>query len=182
DEGNPFGGTDVIRKNIRPISAKTPVAWGWDLGKSIDWTVGTGLDEDGVTAAFHRFQKPWPETLAEIKRVTGRAPALVDSTGLGDPIVDILQKEFVSNYEGQKFTMQSKQQMMEALAVMIQNSEIYYPDGPIVSELDQFEYQYTRTGVKYGAPEGVHDDCVCSLALANKCRASDAGIEIWSKL
>jgi hypothetical protein len=31
-----------------------------------------------------------------------------------------------------------------------------------------FEYQYTNNGVKYSAPNGMHDDAVCSLALANK--------------
>jgi hypothetical protein len=33
-------------------------------------------------------------------------------------------------------------------------------------ELETFEYEYTRTGVRYSAPEGLHDDCVCALALA----------------
>jgi hypothetical protein len=182
DEGNPFGGTDVIKRNVRPLSKKNPVAWGWDLGKSVDWTVGIALDEDGATCKFERFQMPWPETLLKIKRETRMTASLVDSTGLGDPIVDILQKDTISTHEGQKFTMQSKQQMMEALAVAIQSSEIYYPDGPIVSELDSFEYEYTRTGVKYSAPEGVHDDCVCALALAHKCRVGEGGLEIWKKL
>lgn len=182
DAGNPFGGTDVIRRCVRPMSRKPPVAWGWDLAKSVDWTVGIGLDEDGATCQFHRFQNPWPETLLRVKRLTGMTPSLVDSTGVGDPIVDILQKDTISTHEGQKFTMQSKQQMMEALAVAIQSSEIFYPDGPIVSELDSFEYEYTRTGVKYSAPEGVHDDCVCALALAHKCRVGEGGLAIWEKL
>jgi len=38
----------------------------------------------------------------------------------------------------------------------------------IVRELEAFEYVYTRTGVRYSAPEGLHDDCVCSLALARQ--------------
>ena len=33
-------------------------------------------------------------------------------------------------------------------------------------ELEQFEYEYTRTGVRYSAPDGQHDDTVCALALA----------------
>ena len=41
-----------------------------------------------------------------------------------------------------------------------------YPDGIIRQELDTFEYVYTRTGVIYSAPEGLHDDAVCALALA----------------
>ena len=43
---------------------------------------------------------------------------------------------------------------------------MFFPDGPIVSELEAFEYSYTRTGVRYGAPPTMHDDCVVALALA----------------
>jgi hypothetical protein len=59
---------------------------------------------------------------------------------------------------------------MEGLAAAIHRREITYPDGPIVNELEVFEYQYTATGVRYNAPQGFHDDCVNALALANKCR------------
>jgi hypothetical protein len=55
---------------------------------------------------------------------------------------------------------------MEGLAVAIQQKRVTYPEGPIVSELEAFEYSYHRTGVSYSAPEGLHDDCVCALALA----------------
>jgi hypothetical protein len=56
--------------------------------------------------------------------------------------------------------------MMEGLALAIAAGEVRYPDGVIRNELDEFEYEYTRTGVKYSAPSGLHDDCVCALALA----------------
>jgi hypothetical protein len=55
---------------------------------------------------------------------------------------------------------------MEGLAVAIQQREITFPEGPITNELNAFEYEYTRTGVRYSAPEGMHDDCVMALALA----------------
>ncbi len=56
---------------------------------------------------------------------------------------------------------------MEGLAVAIQKQEIGFPDGVIANELESFEYEYTRTGVRYSAPSGMHDDTVCALALAN---------------
>ncbi len=55
---------------------------------------------------------------------------------------------------------------MEGLAVAIQQRAVGYPEGPIVAELEAFEYVAHRTGVSYSAPVGLHDDCVCSLALA----------------
>lgn len=84
--------------------------------------------------------------------------------------------------EAFKFTSTSKQQIMEGLAVAIQQQKISFPEGPIVSELEVFEYEYTRTGVKYSAPEGLHDDCVCALALAVskllRGGVGDTGLEV----
>lgn len=92
----------------------------------------------------------------------------MDATGVGDPIVEELQREDPL-IEGFKFTSTSKQQLMEGLALSIQQGNIRYPDGLIVDELSMFEYVYTKNGVKYSAPDGMHDDAVCSLALANSC-------------
>jgi hypothetical protein len=72
----------------------------------------------------------------------------------------------VSVYEGFKFTGPSKQLIMEGLAAAIQGQQIRIPDGILRKELETFEYEQTRTGVRYTAPEGLHDDCVCALALA----------------
>ncbi|MGH7121228.1 MAG: hypothetical protein ACREFP_19925, partial [Acetobacteraceae bacterium] len=101
-----------------------------------------------------------------IRELTGSVAALVDATGVGDPVVEALQRGGFGNFEGLKFTTQSKQQLMEGLAVAIQRQEIRFPEGVLRNELEAFEYEYSRTGVAYSAPEGQHDDCVCALALA----------------
>jgi len=166
DGGNPFGLDHIAACVQRGLAPGDPVAWGWDLGKSIDWTVGTGLNKQGNVCRFLRFQKPWPQTIETIRHETGKVPALVDSTGLGDPVVEELQRSLGGNFEGFKFTPASKQRLMEGLAVAIQQRSVGVLEGPMKEELDMFEYEYTRTGVRYSAPEGFHDDCVCSLALA----------------
>lgn len=165
DQGNPFG-IEVIRECVLPLSDEKPVAWGWDLAKSHDWTVGIGLNAGGRVCRFERWQGPWLETERRIIEATGATPALVDSTGVGDPVLEALQRGGRENFEGYKFTSASKQQLMEGLAVAIQRRDIGFPPGPIANELESFEYEYSRTGVKYTAPEGMHDDCVCALALA----------------
>lgn len=175
DGGNPFGGDIVIdRCLIDGFSNEPTRVMGWDLAKHVDFTVGTGLDSDGCVTKFLRFQKPWDETLKTIKIETDGVPAFVDSTGVGDPIVELLQKDLGSNFEGYNFSSPSKQKLMEGLAVAIQSTKVRYPDGVIPLELKQYEYVYTRTGVRYECPEGAHDDAVCSLALANaKLNAND---------
>jgi hypothetical protein len=48
-------------------------------------------------------------------------------------------------------------------------------------ELENFEYEYTKTGVRYSAPDGSHDDCVMSLALATEIHTkSPAGVTGFS--
>jgi hypothetical protein len=166
DGGNPFG-IDAIARCIAPESSAAPKVWGVDLAKSVDWTVAIALDADGTVCRFHRWQGPWEMTIDRLTALVGTAPALVDWTGVGDPVLESLQKRSAAQtFEGLKFTAPSKQQLMEGLAVAIQQQQVRYPDGPIVNELEAFEYVYTRTGVQYSAPEGLHDDCVCALALA----------------
>jgi len=164
DGGNPFG-LQAIRECVGLLSNRPPKVWGWDLAKSVDWCVGIALDDLGKVCRLERFQMPWQETILRIKQLTGGTPALVDSTGVGDPVLEALQQGG-GNFEGFKFSSQSKQQLMEGLAVAIQQGRITYPDGIIAMELEQFEFEYSRTGVRYSAPQGQHDDAVCALALA----------------
>lgn len=165
DGGNPFGLT-AIRACVAPLHACPPVAWGVDLAKSVDWTVPIGLCDHGCVCRFDRWQAPWESTIARLHTQLAGVPALIDSTGVGDPVLEALQQHGMAGATGFKFSSASKQQLMEGLAVAIQQQRIGYPDGPIVQELEAFEYVYTRTGVRYSAPEGLHDDCVCALALA----------------
>lgn len=186
DEGNPFG-LDHIRDCVSPMSRKRPVAWGWDLAKSVDWTVGVGLDDKGRVCRFHRWQHPWKQQIKLIKEKTNRLPALVDSTGVGDPILEHLQEDGGDNFEGFKFTGVSKQQLMEGLAVGIQQEKakkIGFPEHskevPIQGELESMEYTYTRTGVKYSAPPGMNDDCVMGLGLAFRMFGSRKPVQIFT--
>jgi hypothetical protein len=163
NSANPFGNA-FIKRCVKPISAQPIVCYGIDLAKSVDYTVIIGLDKDGNVAYFDRFQMDWHNTKETIKRLPP-APIVVDSTGVGDPILEDLLREGV-NIEGLKFTSQSKQQLMEGLASAIQQGRIGFPEGVIVDELDVFEYQFTSHGVRYSAPSGFHDDTVMALALA----------------
>ena len=162
---NPFG-IDFIRQNITTLSDKKPVCYGIDLAKSYDYTVCIGLDNDGRVCYFDRWQSDWADTKRRISNLE-KVKKIIDATGVGDPIVEELQRD---DYliEGFKFTSTSKQQLMEGLVTSIQQGAIGYPDGIIVDELSIFEYLYTANGVKYSAPNGMHDDAVCALALANK--------------
>ena len=177
DGGNPFGQL-AIQKCVAPISNERPVIFGVDLAKSVDWTVAIGLDVNGNVCSFERFQLAWEETVNKLASLIGFTPALVDSTGVGDPIVERLQRK-LPNVAGYSFSSTSKQKLMEGLSLAIQTQDITYPQGVITNELEAFYYEYTRTGVRYSAPSGLHDDCVMSLALAVQGKSSSAGQGVW---
>lgn len=166
DTGCPFG-LKAIKDCIRGLSTDPVTVWGWDFARKHDFCVGIGLDRLGRVADFERFQLPWEVAIPLIRSRTNRLPALVDSTGIGDVILAALAQG-PGNFEGYTFTSRSKQSLMESLAIDIQTRSAQFPEGPISSELETFEYTTTRTGVVYAAPEGMFDDCVCSLALVRR--------------
>lgn len=206
DAGNPFG-LPAIAACLTPTwSDRRVEAWGWDLARKRDWTVGIGLDGRGWIAQIERTQQPWPEQVELIRRRSGTTPAFVDQTGVGDSVVGFLQRpmraggadwfaedaaepdldaqaaaqqalrrEFGGDtaIEGILFTPRMKQSLMEGLAVAIQHRQLRFPDeglGHVLRlELESFEYTFTRTAVRYAAPEGQHDDTVCAAALAVRC-------------
>jgi len=181
DSGNPFG-LAAIAACIEELHDCAPACWGWDLARANDWTWGIALCEHGAVCRSDRWNQSdypqldrgvedgsshpqfWDVTLRRIRDLVGRVPAAVDSTGPGGPIDQALNEH--KNFEGVVFTQRSKQLLMEGLAVAIQSRSVAFPDGPLVNELESFEYVYSRTGVHYATVEGMHDDGVCALALA----------------
>lgn len=171
---NPFG-SEHINRCTRELSTAPTEYFGIDLAKSVDWTVIIGMDRQGNTTQVHRFQRDWLQTKNAIIEICDKyKPVVIDSTGVGDAIVEDLQKHF-NKMHGFKYTATSKQQLMESLASSIHKGEITFPAGVVKDELEIFEYVFTSTGVKYSAPQGFHDDCVNALALANKCRIEHKG-------
>lgn len=167
DGSNPFG-LSYISQCIAPLST-APVEWyGIDLAKYSDYTVIIGLDSEYRVCYFDRFQKDWAQTEQHIIRVVGNTPAAIDSTGVGDPIVEKIQRHCPRSV-GVKFTSVSKQQMMEQLTADVHAGLIKFPEGIIADEMRNFEFEHTATGLRYSAPSGLHDDAVCALALARYC-------------
>ncbi len=159
---NPFG-LNFIEQCTYPLSNLPPVCFGIDLAKSYDWTVIIGLDVNGSVCWFDRFQRDWKSTITHINNLPV-VPISIDTTGVGDPVAEMVDRRYYLDMF--KFSNTSKQQLMEMLAIAIQQRKINFPAGIIADELSNFEYEYTKNGVKYSAPTGLHDDAVCALALA----------------
>jgi len=147
---------------------------GLDLAKVNDWTVLTILNKRREVVFVDRFNKlDWGIQVQRIRAATERyndAWTMVDSTGAGEPIYEALCAEGV-RAEGYAFTARSKNDLVNNLALRFERREIVLPKyelcPTLVDEVEAFEYSVTDAGaIRTGAPGGVHDDHVMSLALA----------------
>lgn len=166
-----FGG------QLEPPSPAGVYVLGADLARKQDFTVLTVIDITRMqVVALERFnQISWEVQIARLAALAQRygATVLMDSTGIGDPVIEQVRARGVA-VEEYYFSNASKQQLIENLAVAIEHQDIHFPDpaecpetGVLVAELDAFQYELTKSRlVRYAAPIGFHDDCVVSLALS----------------
>lgn len=188
DTSNPFGLKAIEACITDKYSNEYPAAAGVDLAgrgavnlvstgdaQARDYTAIVLLDKEGNTTYVDRFRRPHAETQREVVKRVGRVQALIDSTGTGDSMVEELQRRGDMRVLGYTFTERSRQDLLEGLAIAIQDGRVHFPDlktsdnkGSLRDELESFEYEYTARGVRYQVPEGQHDDLVFALALAVK--------------
>lgn len=173
DGSNPFGLKYISAICVSTLSSQPSVAYGIDLARKVDFVSIIGLDKLGTMSHYHNFTKVgWQQTIDTIKYLPN-LPMAMDSTGLGDVVLSQVE-QVQQQVEGYIFNQASKQRLMEGLAVGIQQRRLLIADdgnvvngtGKLRHQLEQFEFEYTRTGIKYSAPDGEHDDDVCALALA----------------
>jgi len=144
---------------------------GLDIARYRDYTVLVILDSRGSLVYFDRFTnvsfRIMKERVVMAMRRYHNAPLWVDSTGVGDPILEELRRMGAAA-RGFRFTASSKAALVENLILNIEEEKITIPPIPeLIDELFMFGATTTPTGgVHYGAPVGYHDDCVIALALA----------------
>ena len=167
-----------------------------------DWTVmtvlGVNADRKFLAKAL-RFRASFEEQRRRLKQLYADfvpEKCLVDATGIGDKQATDLQKEF-QGLEVLKITYDEKYKMMLDLRQEFENFNIVLPnskDSPetysytqnLLKELEEFSLKIDiRPGqtVRPKFHSGKYDDCVDSLAYANKAsqrmygQLSIAGIE-----
>ncbi len=143
---------------------------GWDIAKHQDFSVLVCMDSNRHVVAFDRFnQIDYSLQLSRVQAMADKykASVLMDSTGAGDPVMEQLRARGVM-VEGYNLSSQSKQQLIENLAVGIEQRLLTFPQiDVLINELQIYEYEITRAGnVRYNAPSGFHDDTVIALGLA----------------
>lgn len=99
------------------------------------------------------------------------ADIIIDATTYGDPVLEQMQSAKSNcHVEGFNFTGKSKGPLVENLILGLEKTDIHIPLEPASKycqeELEIYEFDISESGnVKYGAPDGQHDDFVTALAL-----------------
>lgn len=119
-----------------------------DRFNQIDWN----LQESKIEAIYHKFNKP---------------EVFIDATGVGDPIVENLERKGIKVVP-YKFTSDSREQLLQNLSILIESERIRLLDNEVLKdELGSFSYELTARGrLQMKVPDNTHDDTVFSTALS----------------
>ncbi len=156
----------------KPIPGRRYVM-GVDLARLRDFSVIFVMDmKTKHVVYFDRFnQMSWEVQYHKIlstAKLYNNALTYMDATGIGDPVIEAVQRAGLRVVPYKITGSVAKQQLIDKLRVNIENESISFPNiRDLISELESYEVQVTESGVaKFSAPSGKHDDCVIALALA----------------
>lgn len=149
---------------------------GVDLAKTHSWTVNAILNIDAEPwqlvhlDRFHQLE--WPQQVAKVKSRNDQyngAPALIDSTGKGDPVFDMMREKEMA-VDGYYFTTPSRKKLLDGLVIAIQERRIRIPqellDGVCGEELRSMAVDIDAEGRTTYRSRGGFNDCVMAIALA----------------
>lgn len=145
---------------------------GVDVAAAVDYTVVSVMDTASKDMVymdrFNRVDYPVLEDrLESVYRRFKLTSMTIESNSMGQGVIDHLIRR---NMRIIPFTTTSatKQTIIQGLQSAFEHGNIKILDNPVlVGELLSFESRKTPSGnYQFSAPEGQHDDCVMSLAMA----------------
>ena len=145
---------------------------GIDWGRTHDATVFSVLDVTTNELIYlDRMTKtPYETQVNRLKALHGRfRPTVIiaEANSMGQPLIEPLQRDGLPVRPFQT-TNATKQAIIDGLTMAFEQETIrILPDETLIDELQAYEMETLPSGlIRYGAPAGLHDDCVMSLALA----------------
>ncbi|GAB1420311.1 hypothetical protein MASR2M15_04010 [Anaerolineales bacterium] len=163
---------DCIRVPALVPSPTTTYVMGVDWGRDQDYTVLTVMDQDRrQVVAMVRFNRiAWSQQrgrLMDLAESWGVGLILAESNSIGSVNIEALQEAGLPLRPFQT-SQASKNKLIEGLALAFETGQIsIIGDEVLIYELGAYRLERRPSGqYQYGAPAGVHDDCLMSLALA----------------
>jgi len=159
------------------LDSSGPHYLGVDLGKRVDYSVIAVVTKKGeqVKLVYYKrwpLETPYSSVIGSVRVIIDKLKhvqkTLVDQTGVGDYIVEDMQKGGIPNVEGITLTLPAKQEILGHLKQLMQNQLFTYPfDVNLTSELNVERFELTKTGqIQFSHPEGTHDDILWAVTLA----------------
>jgi phage FluMu gp28-like protein len=146
--------------------------FGVDWGKLKDFTVITVIDKTAKQEVFKdRFnQIDYQVQLQRLQALYERFKPykiIAEKNSMGEPLIEQLYRSGMP-VEAFLTTNDSKAAIIDSLALAFEKGAIeILPDPVAIAELQAYEVERLPSGrFRYNAPEGFHDDCVMSMALA----------------
>lgn len=158
---------------------------GVDWGKHVDYTAIAVVDAtDRALVALDRFSGlDYTLQIQRLRALCERfAPMILiaERNAMGEPLIEALQRD---GLPVQPFTTTaaSKANAIEALALALERGDLtIIPDPTLITELQAYEMQRLPSGaLRYGAPAGMHDDCVMALAIAWSAVTDSGPLLLW---
>ena len=146
---------------------------GMDLGRKGAYSVISIINKrTGHLDYFDRFRKiSWELQIQRTKYAIEKFrpyPITIDATGVGDPVVEELERAIKKKVSAFVFGEITKKQLIDKLAIWIEKGLVTYPSIPqLLLELERYGREIMESGkVKYKSIVSVTSDCVMALALA----------------
>jgi hypothetical protein len=162
---------------LATLSPAEPVAGrqyiiGADWGRTNDATVFCVFDVgsreqvfvDRMTDTDYASQRLRLQALC---KKYNKAMVLAESNSMGQPQIEALQEMGVT-VQGFQTTNASKAEIVQSLELAFEQKQIKIINDPTqIAELMGYESEKLPSGlIRYGAPSGMHDDCVIAMCLA----------------
>lgn len=160
-----------------PHAARQPRAsyiTAWDSGKVADPSAVVTVEALSGLVVDARLIPLGTEFTQQLEIVAGIAAkynshVVMDITGAGtqDRLLDFARAK-IKRINGIIFSRREKEQMVNQLAVWLEQSKLQIPTcfTELLRQLEEYEYEYIGSRIEYRAPPGDHDDLVAALAMA----------------
>jgi hypothetical protein len=176
DGGEVFSSLEIssVLSSYPPFVSGQKYYAGLDFGRQNDYTVLMILNSNGEVVDFYRErQKSWDIIISEVvvKLKKWKPICFAEVNSIGDVLYEQIKKQypavqpFITNSD-------SKQNLIEDLIMGMNETKLKLPtkdlNPDLYKELSVFTYEYSpkTRRIKYGAPNGFHDDMIIALALS----------------
>jgi hypothetical protein len=178
-----------LSQNLEREFPKGEYCAGVDFGKLQDHsTLAIAKIEDNTIKLFymHEFplETPYTQVIGHLARANEKfhfQRALVDQSGVGEPILEEIRSQGVNCVEGVKFTAEAKEKLLSGLKITMEQGKLAIPyERRLCQQINEQQYSYSKNGhLQFNHPANSQDDMLWALALAVAASKTESTPKLW---